>query len=77
MSASSRRALPAAIADLLEQVDQAIDPLGAGSHQPQSLNQALDVPKPEFSRALKKDAPAPPGHLDSARPSLVGHRLGL
>ena len=29
--------------ELLEQVDQAVDALGAGGHQPQSLNQALDV----------------------------------
>jgi hypothetical protein len=32
-----------AAADLLEQVDQAVDALGAGSHQPQSPDQALDV----------------------------------
>jgi hypothetical protein len=39
----SQRALPAATPDLLEQVDQAVDALGAGRHQPQSLDQALDV----------------------------------
>ncbi len=39
----SPRGLPAAIADLFEQVDQAVDALGAGRHQPQALHQALDV----------------------------------
>ena len=37
----SRRA--AAAPDLLEQVDHAVDALDAGRHQPQSLDQALDV----------------------------------
>jgi hypothetical protein len=41
--ALSPSGLPAAIADLLEQVDQAVDALGAGRHQTQSLDQALDV----------------------------------
>jgi hypothetical protein len=39
----SERALPAASPDLLEQVDQPVDVLGAGRHQPQTLDQALDV----------------------------------
>ena len=40
----SPRGLPAAIADLFEQVDQAVDALRAGSHQPQAPDQAFDVP---------------------------------
>jgi hypothetical protein len=35
-SPSSRRALMVAAADLLEQIDQTVDALGAGSHQPQA-----------------------------------------
>ena len=35
------RALPAAVSDLFEQVDEAVDALGAGRHQPQSLEQGL------------------------------------
>ena len=43
MSAWSRRPLLTAPADLLEQVDWAVDPLGVRGHQPQPLDQALDV----------------------------------
>jgi hypothetical protein len=42
--------MPGAIAQLLEQIDQAVDALGAGSHQPQALDQALDV------RLIKRNA---------------------
>ena len=35
-----------AVADLLEQVDQAVDALRAGCHQPQTLDKALDVLRP-------------------------------
>jgi hypothetical protein len=38
-----RRALLAATADLLEQVNQAVDASGTGAHQPQSVDQALDI----------------------------------
>jgi hypothetical protein len=54
----SPRALPTAVADLLEQIDQAVDALAAGDHKRQALNQALDVRLPSSTRS-PRHAPRP------------------